>query len=100
MSNNALEINPNDCMLSTKDNPINPFDDFDEWYRYDMEKGWNCCGRLARIAQLSDVMSEEEIDIEIERAIDSIVKYDFLNVFIKVRPDSKIEPEKIETETD
>lgn len=88
----------NECMLSTIDNPFNPFENFDEWYLYDMEKGWNSCGRLARVARISDEMSEEEVDIEIENAIDSIIKNDFMNIFIKVRPDSVIEPEKIETE--
>ena len=87
-----------ECMLSTIDNPYNPFDNFDEWYRYDMDKGWDSSGRLARIAQISDDMSEEEEDMENERAIDSIIKNDFLNVFIKVRPDSVIVPEKIETD--
>jgi hypothetical protein len=98
MSNELSEITSNECMLSTKDNPYNPFENFDEWYLYDMEKGWNSCGRLARIAKLSDDMSEEEVDIEIENAIDSIIKNDILNVFIKVRPDSVIKPEKIDTE--
>ncbi len=98
MSNNSLETSLNECMLSTIDNPYNPFENFDEWYRFDMDKGWNSCGRLARILQISDDMSDEEVDFETEKAIDTIIKNDFLNVFIKVRPDSKIEPEKIETE--
>lgn len=98
MSNNSTETTLNECMLSTKDNPYNPFENFDEWYRYDMDQGWDSSGRLARIAKLSDDMSDEETDSEIERAIDEIVKHDFLNVFIKVRPNSIIEPEKIETE--
>lgn len=100
MSNNSIETETvsNVCMLSTKDNPYNPFENFDEWYRYDMDEGWDSCGRLARIASFSDDMSDEEIEIENERAIDSIIKNDFLNVFIKVRPNSVIEPEKIETE--
>lgn len=98
MSNNSTETTLNECMLSTKDNPYNPFENFDEWYRYDMDQGWDSSGRLARIAKLSDDMSDEETDSEIERAIDEIVKHDFLNVFIKVRPNSIIKPEKIETE--
>ena len=98
MSNNSIETSLHECMLSTIDNPYNPFDNFDEWYRYDMDKGWDSSGRLARIAQFSDDMSEEEEEIENERAIDLLIKNDFLNVFIKVRPDSIIIPEKIETE--
>lgn len=98
MSNVYSETSLNDCMLSTIDNPYNPYTNFDEWYRYDMDMGYDSCGRLARIACFSDDMSDEEVDAENERAIDLIIKNDFLNVFIKVRPNSTIVPEKIETE--
>ena len=43
-----------DCMLTTFDNPYNPFDDFTLWLLYDKEQGYNTCERLARIAKLSD----------------------------------------------
>lgn len=73
-----------DCMLTTFDNPFNPFDDFTLWLLYDKEKGYNTCERLARIAHLSDDMSQDEIDEETERAMDEIIFYDFLNVYKKV----------------
>ena len=73
------------CMLSTFDNPYNPFVDFDSWLMFDMEKGYNSCGYLARIARTSDQFSEEENNLEVERAIDEIIKYDFMNLYIKVR---------------
>ena len=74
----------NDCMLTTFDNPFDPFDQFTSWLLFDKEKGHNTCEYLARIANLSDDMSQEEIDIETERAIDSIIKYDITNTFKKV----------------
>lgn len=74
----------NDCMLTTFDNPFDPFDQFTSWLLFDKEKGHNTCEYLARIANLSDDMSQEEIDIETERAIDSIIKYDVTNTFKKV----------------
>lgn len=74
----------NKCMLSTKDNPFNPFVDFTKWYSYDMEKQYYSCAKLAKIAKTSDSLTEEENDEEIERAIDEIIKYDFLDVYIKV----------------
>ena len=74
----------NDCMLTTFDNPFDPFDQFTSWLLFDKEKGHNTCEYLARIVNLSDDMSQEEIDIETERAIDSIVKYDVTNTFKKV----------------
>ena len=73
-----------DCMLTTFDNPYNPFDDFTSWLLYDKEKGYNTCERLARIAHLSDDMTQDEVDEETERAMDEIIFYDFLNIYKKV----------------
>ena len=71
-------------MLSTIDNPYNYFDDFDNWYRFDMDKGYNSCAYLDRIARTSDQLTDEENAAEIERAIDEIIKYDFMEIYIKV----------------
>lgn len=79
----------NECMLSTLDNPFDPFEQFDSWFLFDNEKGYNSCGRLARIAKLSDDMSEQEVNEETERAIDEIIKYDFTNTYKKVRRQAK-----------
>ena len=78
-----------DCMLTTFDNPYNPFDDFTLWMMYDKEQGYDTCERLARIAKLSDDMSQDEIDAETDRAMDEIIFYDFLNIYKKVRQDSE-----------
>ena len=73
------------CMLTTVDNPFNPFEQFTSWWLFDIEKGYNSCSRLMRIARLSDDMSSKEEEDEIERAIDEIIKYDFLDVYKKVK---------------
>ena len=73
------------CMLTTYDNPYDPFEQFTSWLLYDNEKGYNSCGRLMRIAKISDDMTQKEEDEEIERAIDEIIKYDFMNVYKKVK---------------
>ena len=73
------------CMLTTFDNPYDPFEQFDSWFLFDVEKGYNSCAYLARIARTSDGLSDEENDQEIERAIDEIIKYDFMNVYRKVK---------------
>ena len=72
------------CALTTFDNPFDPFEQFDSWFLFDIEKGYNSCAYLGRIAKTSDQMSDEENDREVERAIDEIVKYDFMNVYKKV----------------
>lgn len=77
-----------ECRLTTIDNPYDPFTQFDDWFLFDTEKGYNSCSRLDRIANLSDEMSEVEVNEEIERSIDEIIKYDFLNIYKKVTKDN------------
>ena len=73
-----------ECMLTTTDNPYNPFEQFESWFLFDTEKGYNSCSYLARIAETTDDMTEIEKNIEIERAIDEIIKYDFTNMRKKI----------------
>jgi hypothetical protein len=71
-------------MLSTIDNPFNPHTQFNEWKAYDESKGYYTCEYLARIAKVSDELSEEEEDYEINNAINEIVKLDILGIYMKV----------------
>ena len=73
------------CMLTTFDNPYNPFDEFTSWFMFDEEKGYHSCAYLGRIAKTSEQLSDEENAHEIERAIDEIIKYDFQNIYKKVK---------------
>ena len=74
-----------DCMLTTFDNPFDPFVDFTSWLMFDMEMGYNTCSRLARLTVITDDLSEKEIENEIERAIDVLILNDFLNIFKKIK---------------
>ena len=73
------------CMLTTFDNPYNPFDEFTSWFMFEEEKGYHSCAYLGRIAKTSEQLSDEENAQEIERAIDEIIKYDFQNIYKKVK---------------
>lgn len=86
------------CRLTTFDNPFDPFEQFTSWLLYDKEKGYNTSEYLARIVNVSSDMSEKEENEEIERAIDEIIKYDFLNIYKKVK--KKIENDQIDTDKD
>lgn len=86
----------NDYMLTTIDNPYNPFDDFTLWLLYDKELGYNTCEFLARIAKLSSDLSDKETEDEIERAMNEIIEHDPFNVYKKVTKDDF----KVESNTD
>lgn len=79
----------NECMLTTFDNPFDPFEQFTSWFMFDVEKGYNTCSYLARIAQIPEDSTQKEADEEVERAIDEIIKYDFMNIYKKVKRKNK-----------
>lgn len=79
----------NEYMLTTFDNPYDPFEDFTSWLLFDNEKGYNTCNYLARIAKTSDELSDQENNKEIERAIDEIIYYDPFNMYKKVKRNSQ-----------
>lgn len=88
-----------ECKLTTFDNPFDPFEQFDSWMMFDKEKGYDSSERLMRIAEISDDMTQKEIDEEIERAIDQIIKYDFTNTFQKLSRIIKDEAEETASDT-
>ncbi len=71
-------------MLTTLDNPFNPFTHYDEWYNYDETKGYHTCAYLARITKSSDELSETDEALAIDRAMDEIVSLNLLGNYIKV----------------
>lgn len=71
--------------LTTVDNPYDPFSEREEWFMFDsVVMGYNTSAYIARIALVSDSMTDAEISSEIERAVDQIVEYDFMNMYRKV----------------
>jgi hypothetical protein len=73
-----------ESMLTTIDNPYNPFTQFDDWYAYDTQQGYHTCSYLARITKTSDELSQEDEDLAIEQAIDEIVDMNILGIYRKV----------------
>lgn len=74
----------NTYMLTTRDNPYNPFKDFTNWLLFDKEKGYDTSEYLARISTPSESFSEEENNKELERAIDDVIESDVLGIYVKV----------------
>lgn len=74
-----------DVMLTTVDNPFDPFEQFDQWFLFDVENGYNSSALLARIARTSDQFTDQENNRIIEQAIDEIILYDFRDLYRKVK---------------
>ena len=72
-------------MLTTIDNPFNPFTQFDEWFAFDESKGYHTCSYLARITKGSYELSEADDVLAQELAIDEIIKINVLGIYRKVK---------------
>lgn len=72
--------------LTTIDNIWNPFTDFDQWFAFDLQNQHYSNQVLAKIALVSEELSDEENRQEIERAIDRIIELDPIKEFAKVYP--------------
>lgn len=77
--------------ITTLDNPYNPFTDFDKWFVFDVLHNYNSCALLGRIAKTSEQFTQEENNEEISQAIDTIIKHDLQNIYIKVSRQVEIE---------
>ena len=74
-------------MLSTIDNPHDPFTEWDEWFAYDERAGHHSTSILGRVAVVDDDLSDEMIQESLEEAIDTIVYENFNGLFVKVSKD-------------
>ena len=75
-NNNHLSTINNDYLLTTIDNPFDPFKDFSLWDSFDREKGHFTCDLIARLSQISDDMTQVEEDAEYDRVVDFIMYHD------------------------
>ena len=80
----------NEYMLTTIDNPFNPFKDFTSWFMFDVEKGYYSCSRLARFTNITDDMTQQEIDEEIDRAINTVIANDFTNIYTRIKETDEV----------
>jgi hypothetical protein len=74
-------------MLTTVDNPFDPFTMFDEWLDYDTRMGYHTASFLDRIAKVSSELSEPDQAIAIQDAIDEIVNENVSGMWRKVKRD-------------
>lgn len=71
-------------MLTTIDNPHDPFEDYDAWYAYDTRAGHHTVSFLSRVATLSDELSEADWNLAVDAAIDEIVNENVSGLYRKI----------------
>jgi hypothetical protein len=81
-----MAVDAPDYMLTTVDNPFNPYTDYDAWYAYDRAQGYDTPGYLARIAHVSLELSEADLSLAIGQAIDEIVSENINGMYRKISP--------------
>lgn len=66
-----------EIMLTTKDNPYDPFEQFDQWFAFDCEKQYFTCSFVERVAQQnnSNDLSTKLTEAQFDEAIKQIVYY-------------------------
>jgi hypothetical protein len=77
-------LTPTEYMLTTVDNPFDPFDEFDSWLEYDSLLGYNTLAMLDRIAKVPSDLPEPDTELVIQHAIDEIVTENVSGMWRKV----------------
>lgn len=72
------------AMLTTIDNPYDPFTQFDNWYAWDFQAGYHTPGALARVAVVTDDMSESDQLRANNEAVDEMVRENYNGMYTKV----------------
>ena len=73
-----------EAMITTEDNPFDPFEEFDEWNNFDIASGYNTCAYIARVAITSSNISLPDQQVAIEQAMDEILSYNLSGKYVKV----------------
>lgn len=71
-------------MLTTIDNPYDPHADYVKWLIWDRENGYDTQEYIARIANVSPEMEDDEIDSLVDQAMTEIIVNDTLGNYILI----------------
>lgn len=83
-----------ELLITTPDNPWNPYTHFSEWYECDTkELGYNTYQRLANLTYISNSESYENASRTIDQAmIDLIIIFEKLNSYIEANGEKSVLP--------
>jgi len=80
-----------ETLLTTTDNPYNPFTEFDQWSACDEQLGHYTLSLLGRVCITSDELSELDQSRAIDHAMDEIVAENVSGMHILISADTKLE---------
>ena len=78
-------------MISTSDNPYNPWTEFNEWYNFDVAKGYNTCSILARLCEFTDDLGDREELQSYYDATEKMLLYNVTGNYCKVFKPSELQ---------
>ena len=73
--------------VTTRDNPFDFFTQFDDWFAFDTQMGYNTCCYIDRIAKTSNSMSEFDRKKAINDAVDEIMRFNLTGNNVMVEKD-------------
>lgn len=80
-----------ETLLTTTDNPYNPFTEFDQWAACDEQLGHYTLALLGRVCITSDELSELDQSRAIDHAMDEIVAENVSGMHVLISADTKLE---------
>jgi hypothetical protein len=71
-------------MITTVDNPFDPFTQWEEWYAFDERAGYHTTAFVARVLTTSHELSEADQLLAYELAVKEIADYNVLGIYKRV----------------
>ena len=68
-------------MLTTVDNPYDPFTEWEEWYAFDARQGYHTPGLIARLTVDSDQLSNADQTLSVQLAVREIARENVLGIY-------------------
>ena len=79
-----------ETMITTIDNPWNPFTNWDEWYAYDEWHGYHTCSLVDRLMpNTNDAISEKLYDDLLDDVNNDIARLNPLGIYALITKDDK-----------
>ena len=76
---------------TTLDNQFNPFEDMENWKRFDEDHGYNTVSLLCRYLHTADDVSDESYYDALNDAVDTLCRFNFTGNYRKVQKPVEID---------